>query len=553
MKQRFWLTCLILSAALSTLGQDQVNFTQFYLNPYLINPSFAGIDGQSSFSLIYRKQWMNIDGGPTIANMSLHTPVNTRTAVGMNVTSDKRGVLSNTSLLFTLGYNLALEDKTYLRFGLSAGGAWNTIDIEKLDMTDPALLNQLDKNASITGNAGLSFHHKFFHVGVAMPTLFSPSYVSENAFTVTEVKPFQSLIFHATNRFYFNNNQNIFEPYAVYRMNTGLPSQFEFAGIVHLNHVIWAGGSYKQDYGISALAGIKLQHKLAIGASYSLKNTGINELNSPSFEVSLNLLFGEHKRGTHVYSFVNSVMEKKTRRQILAEKRKKEAEEKKKQEEALAKQQEAQRRKDEALAKEAEEQRKKEEEALARAEADRIKAEQDEKDRLANQNPVNEPGTAARTHNPRLNKQLFETFSTDVPPDTTNQDEAVAEGREETAEARELRLAKEAHQADSAATAEAAKAAGGRHEFVKRGTHEAELQAADYVIGGVFKSESNAQHFAEGLRKLGFEANYGHLTEKALWYVYLFATDDINLAIAERDRARKMKLLQDAWLLTVHH
>jgi hypothetical protein len=92
-----------------------------------------------------------------------------------------------------------------------------------------------------------------------------------------------------------------------------------------------------------------------------------------------------------------------------------------------------------------------------------------------------------------------------------------------------------------------------RHEFVKRGGHNEELEIGDYVIGGVFRSSANAKHFAEGINKMGFKAEYGHLTEKNLWYVYLMQTDDINAARAERDRVRKMKLFRDAWLLTVQH
>jgi hypothetical protein len=91
-----------------------------------------------------------------------------------------------------------------------------------------------------------------------------------------------------------------------------------------------------------------------------------------------------------------------------------------------------------------------------------------------------------------------------------------------------------------------------RHEFVKRGGHAKELEVSDYVVSGVFKQESNAKHFADGLKKLGFKASYGHLTEKAVWYVYLHKSNDINLARSERDRYRKMKIFRDAWLLTVH-
>jgi hypothetical protein len=92
-----------------------------------------------------------------------------------------------------------------------------------------------------------------------------------------------------------------------------------------------------------------------------------------------------------------------------------------------------------------------------------------------------------------------------------------------------------------------------RHEFVKRGTHKDEMDIADYVIAGVFKSRENARHFADGIDKMGFQADFGHLTEKGLWYVYIYESQNIEEARAERDRFRKMKMFRDAWLLTVHH
>jgi type IX secretion system PorP/SprF family membrane protein len=527
MKHKIWLCGLVLMFfSAPNFAQDQANFTQFYLNPYLINPSFAGIDGQSAFSVIYRKQWMNIDGGPAIANVSLHTPLNERASVGISITNDKRGILTNSGALISFAYSLPLADHSNIRFGLSAGGAWNMVDTELLDTNDPATLGILNQGASLSGNAGIAFNAKSFHFGVSMPTIFSPSYVSTDAFTVTEVKPFQSIIVHASNRFYFNNNQNIFEPYAIYRLNTGLPSQFEVAGIVHLNHVVWAGGSYKQDFGISALAGIKLQNMFAIGASYSLKNTGINELNSPSFEISLGFLFGKHKKGTHAYSFVNTVKEKEKKLSpaALAAKRKAELE-KLKAQQALAK--------------------AKQDEAKRQAE-DKRKADEAKKNPVVvadTKPPVVKKDSVPIVHNPRFRPDVADAPVSIEKPEHHEDEAEKIKRLEEHAEDPTAR-----HGQENEAHPHAE-----RHEFVKRGSHKEELDVADYVIGGVFKSDANAKHFADGLLKLGFKADYGHLTEKNLWYVYLAQTTDINQARAERDRLRKLKIFRDAWLLTVHH
>lgn len=499
MRRIHWLVVVVMLGASAANAQDPTNFTHFYLNPYLINPSYAGIDGQTALSLVYRKQWMTIDGAPTIANFTLQTPLSPRASFALSVTNDVKGLLNNSGALLTFGYNIPLAEHAFVRFGISGGATFNTIDMDKLEALngDPALANILESNASLTGNAGISFHIKTFQLGASMPTMFSPSYMSEDAFNITEIEPFRSIVVNASNRFYFADDKHIFEPYALYRINADLPPQFEFAGILHLNHVVWLGGAYKQDFGISALGGIKLKNTFAIGASYSLQNSGINELNSPSFEVSLNLLLGKKRKDAPLYSFVNSVKEKEKKpvrpsaSEAIAARRKAEEEARKKREEELAKQ------------------RKAEEEAKQRAEAEARRAAEAEAQRQA--------------------------------------EEAAARAREEEAErARQEELARKNAPAEPTPPV-----VDGRHETYKRGTHTSELQTGNFVIVGAFSSQANAQRYARGLVQLGYLAQYGHLTQKNLWYVYIHRSDDINEARGERDKFRQLRMFKDAWLLTV--
>ena len=496
-------------------AQDQTNFTQFYINPYLYNPSYVGIDGQSALSLIYKRQWMTVQGGPTIANLSLQTPITPRAGFGISINNDARGLLNNSSVLFTFGYNISLADHSFLRFGISGGGAWNMIDMAKLESMsdDPALRDILENNASLTGNAGISLHIKTFQFGASMPALFSPSYMSQDEFSITEIKPFQSIIVNASNRFYFADDKHVFEPYALYRINANLPPQFEVAGVLHLNHIIWFGGSYKQDFGISAMGGIKLRNAVAIGASYSLQNSGVNELNSPSFDVSLNFLLGKRKKNTPVYSFVNTVKEKekkpvrKSASEAIAEKRKAEEEARKKKQEELAKQkkeQEEAKKQAEAQAKKAQE----EEAARAQQEAQRIQAEE-----------------AARAKQEAEARAQQEALNAKVTPQETQTEKVPVETVKPPATE--------------------------RHETFRRGAHPKELGTGDYIIAGVFSSEANSTRYANGLLQLGYGASYGYLTHKKLWYVWIYRSDDIDQAKVERDKYRKLRMFKDAWLLTI--
>ena len=486
---------LLILMGLSAQGQDLANFTQFFINPYTLNPSYAGIEGRSAFFAAYRKQWTSIEGAPSLANLTYHTALKNKINIGLNFNSDVRGITKTSSVMLTGGYTLPLANSSSIRFALSVGYGSNTIDISKLgNFNDPAFATLLSKNSFLLGNAGVSFHKSTFHGGISLPYIFQPVYLSNDAFSVTALQPFRSVIVHASNRFYFNKDKNAFEPYLIYRVNSGVPSQIELAGVVHLEHTVWVGASYKQQFGLSALGGVKLKNIFALGFSYSIKNFGTNQLSSPSFEIQLGYLVGQKQKNVVAYSFVDTHKEKvpkKTNAQLAAERKKKELADAKKKEEAVKKEPVVAEKKPPV------EEKKAEPPVVVVAPVVGDAQHLDEQDKLKRleqhaENPTEE-------HNSAIEHPHAE-----------------------------------------------------RHEFVKRGGHKEELDFGNYVILGVFRSREHADSFNKGLISMSFDSDFGYLTTKGLWYVHLAETDDINEARAERDKYRKMTIARDAWLLTVH-
>ena len=484
-----WVVLITISSYSSSFAQDTYNFTQFFFNPALLNPSLTGSDGRLAMYASFRKQWAGIEGAPTISNFSVQTALPNKVNLGFNASNDKNGLLSTSGLLFTGGYSLPVSDVNFLRFGISIGAAWNKVDINALNFStagDPVTTSLLSSNFQVMGNVGFSFHTPTFHVGLSVPNIFDPAYLSSESFSVSKVNPFGAIIAHASNRFYFADDKNIFEPYIVYRYNQNSPSQVEAAAVVHIQNLVWVGGSYKQDFGISALAGFKLKGQTAVGYSYSLKNTGTNQLSAPSHEIHIGILLGKRDKKIPMYSFVDAEKEKapaKTPQQIAAEKKKAAAE----------------------LAKKKEEEKKK-----AELEAKLLQEEQARE-------------AAKATH--KADSLAEQARLTQLEDNAANPTE---EQNEVTPPAVE------------------------RHEFVKRGNNPNELDAGDYVIAGVFKVKENAKKYSDGLRKFGFdESAYGYLTDKGFWYVHIAKSDDITAMRAYRDKFRKMKLFREAWLLSV--
>jgi type IX secretion system PorP/SprF family membrane protein len=305
------LSLFFLLISLSSWAQEAPDFVQFFVNAASLNPSYVGIDGQPSAYFSFRKQWAGMPEGPKQGQFSIQAPLKNKVLVGFTAFNNTRGLLSTSNFSFTGGYQVKVGEDQSLRFGLSLGGSMTMVDVDGTTRPDdPQLLNIGQNSFYLQGNAGLSYHAKTFHAGIALPQFFQPSYTTTDG--AAKIDPLETIIVHASNRFYFNRNKNVFEPYAIYRLNGTNPSQFELAAVVHLQSKVWMGASFRQGLGASALAGIKMNKSMGIGYSYTSGISKESQMPRPSHEFHVALLLGKRdKNATGIYSFVNTDKEKK--------------------------------------------------------------------------------------------------------------------------------------------------------------------------------------------------------------------------------------------------
>lgn len=576
----FIIMTLWLSFSHQANGQDVSNFSQFYFNPSLLNPSFTGIDGQAAAFLSYRRQWVGIEGAPAVSQFSFQAPNPKRIAIGLNTSQDKRGPVSTSSVLISTGYNIPLSKEVYMRFGMSFGAGFFRTDINSLKFSliaaDPVLTNLLQSDIQLLANAGISIHSRSFHVGLAVPHLFQSEYLATNSFTVGAFKPLDQLIIHGSYRYYLNNGQFLFEPYVNYRLNKTLPSQIEVAGVLHLKNLVWMGSSYKQDFGISGLMGFKFSQTMALGYAYSMKNTGINELASPSHEVQLGFLFGTRLRNIPAYSFVNSekprqrgrpsikyAQIKKKKPALVVTKAKPVTSKASPPKEAPVIQRPSQQAAPIASNQQrpaiqppvqaaptnrpaATPQPQVESQAATRLRTPATDPSADNRDRPDNQ----QAGAPRLTQKPGGGLEPVE--------DDEGEDASMLHGTSHLAdslqEVDELdRLDRlEDHKDDPMEVHTGPAANAGRYERVKRGDHPKEIKLGEFVVVGTFRTEANAKKWVDGLQELGFlDVEYGYSSGDSSWFVHFPGANNLDEAKASNEKYRKTKIFRDAWVLTV--
>ena len=292
MRQRVLLLLLLAwTAGFNVTAQDQRVYSQFFMNPYVINPGYVGSTGYSTLFVVHRQQWIGLEDAPALSHASYHTPINKTISFGGLVFNDNIGPINHSAFKATGGYLMKVDKRQYVRFGMSIGGGFTSYNVG--ETTDPTLLS-LSSTSHIMADAGAVYYFDNISFGLAIPNLIGHRTISTDGFDL-QLKPHENLTINAGYRHLVNKSLAI-EPHLLYRFSTVNMPQYEAAVMAHLGHVVWAGLGYRQDYGGSALFGVKVKETWAVGLAYEYGQNEFDGNTSGSIELSFGINLGKKKK-----------------------------------------------------------------------------------------------------------------------------------------------------------------------------------------------------------------------------------------------------------------
>ena len=295
----FLIVFVILIHSGRVYSQISPSSSMFFVNLYQINPSFVGLQGRPVFNLSHRQQWVGIDGAPVTTRFTFDMPIKYGVSAGAEIYSDERSILRTTSVTFTGGYAVQFSPKDILRFGLSMGVGFRNIDYDQVENpSDPAIQDAIDNNVFLDGNFGMSFQTGYFLFGVALPNFFEPNLNNTESFENGNFAPLNEILFNASYRFYFAMDDMFFEPSLIYRLNQVMPNQFEVAGIFYLRNLLWFGGSYRQEYGATAMLGLTINKQFMVGYSYGIGSKSLPGIGASTHEIHLSITLGKRSQNS---------------------------------------------------------------------------------------------------------------------------------------------------------------------------------------------------------------------------------------------------------------
>jgi type IX secretion system PorP/SprF family membrane protein len=257
-------------------------------NSIVINPAYAGSRGALSATALYRNQWTGMDGAPTTATFSLHSPLkNDNVALGLTIINDKISIFQTLNVNGIYSYSINLG-KGSLNLGLQYGITNYKITPSTVRFDDEsdvyATLGNVNKIYPNVGT-GLFYHTEKFYAGLGVPRIVSFKMKSDDAL-ISDIRLERHYFFN-TGYVYSLNEQISLKPSVLLKAASGTPVQFDLNLNAFYKDFLGAGISYRNKEALCALLSVHYK-KFRFGYAHDLGISGISKYGGGSHEIMLN-------------------------------------------------------------------------------------------------------------------------------------------------------------------------------------------------------------------------------------------------------------------------
>ena len=171
--KKYLIYILLISSWVS--AQQDAYFSLMEYQMTLVNPAYAGAEGNQILSIHSRNQWSNTEDNPKTLSMAYSVARKKNIGLGISVISDQVFVEKQTFVAVDFSYKLKLNEDASMYLGLKGGVNSFRLDTSNLTsyspQTDPAkkMMSRLLPNLGV----GFLYKHKTHWISAAIPRLFN--------------------------------------------------------------------------------------------------------------------------------------------------------------------------------------------------------------------------------------------------------------------------------------------------------------------------------------------------------------------------------------------
>lgn len=283
-------------------AQSEPMFTQYSFNEIFINPAYAGSHDALSFSSVYRRQWIRINGSPTTKTFTAHSQLlKSRVGLGLTAYQDNIGVTTQTGVFGNYAYRLKLNKGT-LAMGLLGGYIAyqeNLSDVETNDIDDNEFLNNTPSAFAPNFGFGTYYYTKVFYLGLSAPRLiFNKLYINQNNEVERVTSSFVKEEVHLflASGFIFDVNPLLkIRPSGMLKVVMNAPIEYDLNLAALVLTSVWIGGGYRSGDAWNLMTAMQINDQLRVAYSLDFTFTNLRHVAGSTHELSLNYVLRYNK------------------------------------------------------------------------------------------------------------------------------------------------------------------------------------------------------------------------------------------------------------------
>ncbi len=290
MKAQTYLLLILLTFIVynTSFGQQKPVLSQYMFNGLVLNPAYAGRHEYSSFTTMYRDQWVNVPGAPKLTTITGQSGYKgRRVGTGFMISEDKIGVHNNLAAYGSYSYSIEFPDGGKFLMGLQGGVDILSSDWSKLILYDQndVSFNGSEINYFPNFGTGVFYFTDDFYLGLSVPyILTSRKTKSDDIFK--DVR-------HSRN--YYLTSGKVFDagikfkikPSFLLRIENNMPLAIDLNVNFYYDEIIDLGFSYRQGDAVIGILGFQMNKFLKFSYAYDYITSKLNAYTKGSHELML--------------------------------------------------------------------------------------------------------------------------------------------------------------------------------------------------------------------------------------------------------------------------
>jgi type IX secretion system PorP/SprF family membrane protein len=289
--------CVFLTLSIVAFSQQDPLYSQYMLNPLLINPAYTGLNNNVNIMVGYRTQWTGFDGQLQTLTANAHSSfADNKAGAGILIMNDKIGNTQTTEANLTFAYKLQLKEQV-LSFGMQAGMQNFRADYSELNLynTDDNAFIGGERGTRVNLGAGAILKSEKYFIGISIPRLLPSTFNNGGQ----EFQLYNQHYYLAGSYVIYMNENIRFKPFVLLRGVKGAPASVDLAFNININSIHTAGVFTRNFNTYGLLFQTMLKEKLRFGYVFEVPTNKSVGASFTTHELTLGLrlsVFRFHER-----------------------------------------------------------------------------------------------------------------------------------------------------------------------------------------------------------------------------------------------------------------